>query len=284
MASSAMSIVPIADDPVGSYPIDSVQADEHERLRLQDDAWASDAHALLDQIGVGAGWHCLDLGCGPKGLTDILSQRVGPTGKVVGLELNPAFTETARKSAPANVEIVTGNAYATGLPGGSFDLVHMRFLASTAGEPERLVSEAKRLLKPGGILATQEADGATLRCFPPHSAWIRLLDALVTCFPTGFGEDPVAHRLYRLMQQTGFENCHYRPSLVGVRSGDPWHDYLPSTTASLRNVFEARGLFTPHELDDTLAACRAHLADPDTVFVSPMLVQVWGRMPSTAQD
>ena len=65
MASSAMSIVPIADDPVGSYPIDSVQADEHERLRLQDDAWASDAHALLDQIGVGAGWqehHELPLG------------------------------------------------------------------------------------------------------------------------------------------------------------------------------------------------------------------------------
>jgi len=34
----------------------------------------------------------------------------------------------------------------------------MRFIASTAGEPEQLIREAIRLAKPGGVVAMQEPD------------------------------------------------------------------------------------------------------------------------------
>jgi len=267
----------------GNYPIESVRADELERLHQQDDAWAADANVLLDRIGVAQGWRCLDLGCGPKGLTDVLGERVGATGQVVGLEYNPAFVTVARQNAALNIEIVEGDAYATGLPDRSFDFVHMRFLASTSGEPERLLAEAKRLLRPGGVLATQEADTRTLNCYPPHPAWTRFRKALEACFPDTMSEDPLAHRLYRMMRHAGFEDVCYRPVLVGVRSTDPWIDYLPSTIDSVRKLSEERGIFGPGELDETLAACRAHLADPDTVFTSVMLVQVWGRTPSDPQ-
>lgn len=268
-----------ARDRSGNYPIESVRAEELKRLRLQDEAWAADAEVLVDRIGVAKGWRCLDLGCGPKGLTDLLSERVGASGQVVGLEYNPAFVAVARQGAAPNVEIVEGDAYATGLPGQSFDLVHMRFLASTSGGAEGLIAEAKRLLRPGGILAMQEADTRTLGCYPPHPAWTRLYKALEACFPGTMGEDPSAHQLYRIMRRAGFEDVFYRPTLLGVRSMDPWVDYLPSTIESVRTPSEERGLFGPGELDETLAACRAHLADADTVVTSLILVQVWGRTP-----
>jgi hypothetical protein len=38
-----------------------------------------------------------------------------------------------------------------------------------------------------------------------------------------------------------------------------------------------RGSIPADELDAALAACRRHLADPETVFTAPSLVQVWGR-------
>jgi hypothetical protein len=40
---------------------------ELERLRLQARVWEPEAEALLDRIGVQAGWRCVDLGCGAMG-------------------------------------------------------------------------------------------------------------------------------------------------------------------------------------------------------------------------
>ncbi len=271
------------ENRTGDYPIYEVEADEIERLRLQHDAWAPDAELLLDRIGVREGWQCLDLGCGPKGLTGMLSERVGSRGKVVGLEYSPAFVSCARQGAASNTEIVQGDAYATGLPLQSFDLVHFRFLASTSGQPEKLVAEAKRLLRPGGILAAQEADVRTLNCHPPHSTWSRLRDALEICFPDCFGEDPVAYRLFRLMRHADFVEVCFLPSLVSTDSEHPWQDFLPSTSESMRPTFLERALFDSNDLDRTLSECRKHLSNPDTIVTSATMTQTWGRAPTDAR-
>ena len=261
----------------GDYPIER-RAGETERLRVQAAALEADARILFDRIGVGPGWRCLDLACGPRGVTDLLAERVGWTGSVVGLELDPAFVAIGRADAPQNVTFVEGDAYRTGLDAGAFDLVHVRFLACTAGDPERLVAEAVRLARPGGVVALQEADGNTLNCYPPHPAWSALRAAWLGCFPAE-GDEPIAHGLYRLLRRAGLADVQYRTALPAVRAGDPWSDYLPATVESLRTRVLARGLLAPEALDGALSACRAHLADPETVFTSFTLVQVWGAKP-----
>ena len=65
------------------------------------------------------------------------------------------------------------------------------------------------------------------------NAWTTLVTAYRACFPFT-ADDPEAHRVYRLMRAAGLEAVGYRPVLVGVRSGDAWQDYLPSTVESLR--------------------------------------------------
>lgn len=265
------------ETPSGHYPIDTSNSAELERLYQQDQAWAPYTEKLLQRIDVRSGWHCLDLGCGPVGATHVLSERVGPSGHVVGLEYNREFAAIARHGAPANVEIVEGDAYASGLPDARFDLVHMRFLASTAGQPDRLLAEAIRLVKPGGYLALQEADASTLACFPPNLAWSRLDAGLKALFPEADGDYPAAHRHYRMLQSHGLENIGYQPAVVGVRAGDPWQDFFPATVHAIRNALIGADLMTAEDLDRDISECRAHLSDPGTVFVSPMLVQVWGQ-------
>jgi SAM-dependent methyltransferase len=246
-----------------------------ERLRIQSDAWAPDTAVMLSEIGVSPGWKCLDLACGPGGITDSLALRAGAQN-VTGLDADPEFLDIARDWGPIGSTYLLGDAYETGLPAGSFDLVHMRFLASTAGDPDRLIAEALRILKPGGTLAMQEATFETLRCYPPHPAWNGLLKLFSTCFPGHEGE-PVSQQLFRKLRAAGCQDVHYRPRIVGTRSGDPWADYLPATVESLRGSIFARNLASPERLEQLLSDCRRHLADPDTVFTSITCVQVWGR-------
>lgn len=266
----------MSDTHSGNYPIER-RAGEIERLQVQSSAMAPDALAMLDRIGPMRGWNCADIGCGPGGITGLLSARVGPAGRVVGLDRDAEFLEHARRNAPGNVEFRLGNAYAPDLPAGTFDLVHMRFVASTAGSPERLLEEAIRLARPGGIVALQEPDGSTLNCFPPHPAWDRLKSVLLSAFKGVGANLELARQLYSLAQQAGLLDVQYRTSLLGVRSVDPMVDYLPSTVESLRGVILKLDLLSESDLATALAECRRHLATPGTSFTMYTVAQVWGR-------
>ena len=53
----------------GHYPIEHRNG-EIERLDVQAAALAPDTEIMLDRVGVREGWRCLDIGCGPGGITD----------------------------------------------------------------------------------------------------------------------------------------------------------------------------------------------------------------------
>lgn len=266
----------MSDTFSGNYPLER-RAGEIARLEIQSRAMAPDAEAMLDRFCPMNGWRCLDIGCGPGGITDLLGARVGAGGHVVGLDRDEEFLAHARRSAAPNVEFRLGDAHGSDLPSGTFDLVHLRFVASTAGDPERLLKEAIRLARPGGIVALQEPDGSTLACDPPHPAWDRLKSALLGAFK-GVGADlELARRLYHVVHQAGLRDVQYRTALLGVRSIDPMVDYLPSTVESLRGTILKLGLLGENELTAALAECRHHLAQAGTSFTMYTVAQVWGR-------
>jgi ubiquinone/menaquinone biosynthesis C-methylase UbiE len=265
------------------YPLKR-RAGEIERLHAQADALIADTSIMLDRIGVTPGWRCLDLGCGPRGITDLLSVRVGPVGRVVGLDADAVFLDHARQHANSrgfvNVEFLPGDVFRTGLPAGTFDLVHTRFVASTIGNAERLLEECARLTRPGGCVAFQDADLSTLNCYPSHPAWERLKRAFTGVFPNIAGKPWSAHDLYRMLRQAGLEDVQYRPFLVGFRASDPMADYLPATMESVRSALLEKRLIAS-ELDAVIAECRAHLAKPGTVSTYHTVVQVWGTRLAT---
>jgi len=260
----------------GHYPIEHRNG-EIERLDLQAAALAPDTEIMLDRVGVREGWRCLDIGCGPGGITDLLSARVGRSGRVLGLDMDAHFIAHAKRRAPANVEFRQGDGFHTELPAASFDLVHMRFVASTAGGPQRLLREAIRLTRPGGTVALQEPDTDTYNCYPSHPAWDRLKAVMIEIFERVGGDVSLAKRLYALARQHSLQDVQYRPFFHGVRASDPAADLLPSTMESLRGSVLKFGLLTEPELSTLLSECRAHLRNPDTVSTLYTVAQVWGR-------
>jgi len=269
----------------GHYPIERRDG-EIDRLRMQAAAIEFDAGVMLERIGVAPGWRCLDLGCGPGGIVELLSVRAGPTGRVIALDTDAVLLEHARVLAHGrglgNVEFVQGDAYRTDLPRGSFDFVHVRFVASTVGRPQDLIGEAVALARPGGIVALQEPDISTLKCYPSHAAWDRLTQVLEQVFVCVGSDVRLAQNLYQLLRRAGLENVQYRPFLVGFRSDDPMADYLPATVESVRRTILRHDLIDEAELNAALAACRRHMADADTISTYVTVAQVWGRRPRSS--
>src|SRR5207244_4846988 len=116
---------------------------EQERLQRQAQELAGEARWLFDRIGLLAGQRAVEIGCGPQGCLDLLAERVGPAGTVVGVERNERAARQARSFVAdrclANVEVLQGDAKATGLPRGSFDLAHARLVLVNVPEPEQIV-------------------------------------------------------------------------------------------------------------------------------------------------
>src|SRR5713226_7317560 len=98
-------------------------AHEEERLRKQPGELAPDSRRLLDQLNIRPGDRAIDIGCGPQGILDLLSERVGENGRVVGLERSESTVELARQFIAENdlrnVEVRQADAKATGLPRAS---------------------------------------------------------------------------------------------------------------------------------------------------------------------
>src|SRR5207244_1333400 len=126
--------------------------------RRQAEELADEARWLLDRIPLAAGSRAIDLGCGPCGVLDLLSERVGPEGRVVGLERNPQALESARafirERKLGNVEVIDGDAKDSGLPRDSFDLVHARLVLVNVPGPEAVIREMVALARPGGFVAS----------------------------------------------------------------------------------------------------------------------------------
>jgi ubiquinone/menaquinone biosynthesis C-methylase UbiE len=256
---------------------------ELERLRLQARVWEPDAEVLLDRIGVRPGWTCLDLGCGAVGILGPLSRRVGPTGRVVGVDLDPrqlaAARALVREEGLGGVEVLERDAYATGLPAASFDLVHVRFLFAPAGRDEALLAEMLRLVRPGGILAVQEPDSASWACSPPHPAWDRLQRLVLAVFARQGGDFDAGRRTYGLLRRAGLEAVQVRAAVLALQDGHPYRRLPVQLAASLRRRILEGGLLDEAELEDLIAAGEEVAADPERYVTTFVLTQVWGRAP-----
>ncbi|MCS6805881.1 MAG: arsenite methyltransferase [Acidobacteriota bacterium] len=103
---------------------------------------------VLD-IGSGAGIDCL-----------LASEKVGPTGRVIGLDMTPAMTARARENARAagatNVEFRLGDAEQMPVEDESVDWVISNCVINLAPDKRRVFSEVVRVLVPGGRVSISD--------------------------------------------------------------------------------------------------------------------------------
>ena len=120
--------------------------------READGSWRDAVRGLVDPLGATV----VDIGCG--GGTYLRAWSELGAARVVGVDSSAPLLESARADHGhlPGTEFHLGDAAATGLPGGTADVVFERALVHHIADLEPVVAEARRLLRPGGTYLVQD--------------------------------------------------------------------------------------------------------------------------------
>jgi SAM-dependent methyltransferase len=144
---------------------------EYRRLRDQALMWQSATEAVLDRVGLKSGMSCLDVGSGPGAVMRLMADRVGPTGRVTGIEIDGALGAQAladlRAKGGAAFEVIEADALKLDqVPGAPFDLTYCRLFLMHMQEPVAALERMLFWTKPGGTVVAQEFDFGAIAVEP----------------------------------------------------------------------------------------------------------------------
>lgn len=254
------------------------QPSELERLQLQSRVWEPAGRQLLSTVGGGSGGRVLDVGCGALGWLRILSEWVGPSGQVVGTDIDESLLDAARSFLKAegmsNVELVVDDLFDSKLEAQSFDLVHARYVIAPLGRGREQVASHRRLIKPGGSLVLEEWDLGSWHFNPTAPAAERLIRLLSEIFATLGGE--AGRGLPELLREIGIEEPQIDAHVVALAPGHPYLRLpLQFSVALQSRLLEALG-------EDELAVLRreaeTELSEPGRWGTTFTLIQSWGTL------
>ena len=176
------------------------------------------APVLLDAAAVGIGHTVLDVACGTGVVAAAAAERVGPSGAVTGVDINPGMIAVAARTQ--GVRWAQADSARLPFPDGGFDRVLCQ--AGLQFVPDRLgaLREMRRVLRPGGRVAL-----LVWRALHHSPGFAALADALqavvgpeaaaVMRAPFVFGDDP--RPLADLLESTGFVDVSVQAHTGTVR-------------------------------------------------------------------
>jgi SAM-dependent methyltransferase len=257
--------------------------DEQQRLQHQAQTLAGETQRMFDRIGVSAGARVVEIGCGPQGALDLLAERVGPSGTVIGVERNEkaarlAHQFVANRKLP-RVQVINGDGRATGLPRSAFDLATARLVLVNVPQPEEIVAEMAALVRPGGKVAFYDGEWSGFICDPPLAAWDRAIE-LLHAYSSLSGIDLfIGRKIPRMLRQAGLIDIQVECLTHVCPPGHSQRMLLPHFVENLRDRLLARKIIGNDELNDLLRELKRHIDDPQTLVIAGPFFQVWGRRP-----
>jgi ubiquinone/menaquinone biosynthesis C-methylase UbiE len=190
---------------------------------------------LLDAAGVRPGLRVLDVACGPGYVTAAAANR---GIEALGVDFSSEMVAEARRRYP-ELQFMEGDAEGLTLPNESFDAVVFNFGMLHFARPERALSEAHRVLKPGGRVAfTVWADPEKALGFGIVLAAIQKYGDLNVSIPTGppFFRFSVLEESKRILEETGFSDPSVTEVLQVWRLATSDELFNVMSEASVRNA------------------------------------------------
>ena len=252
-----------------------------DRLRILARVRRAETLALLGRAGVGPGQRCVDLGSGSGEVSFELARLTGPDGSVTGIDMDEVKLALAREAAAerglGNVEFRAANVNDWTEP-GSYDLVYSRFLLQHLSRPGDLIRRMWEAVRPGGVIAVEDADFDGLFCHPPNDGFDFYRRMLPRVVELNGGDAAIGRKLYRYFLLAGLPAPELRLVQDAGAVGDT-KDLALSTLEASADAIVTAGLASADQVATALADLAAFAADPQTVCGSPRTFQLWARRP-----
>jgi ubiquinone/menaquinone biosynthesis C-methylase UbiE len=128
----------------------------------------------IDALNLRPGMTIADLGSGVGYMTLRMAKRVGPTGKIYGVDLQPGMltelVKNAKDNGISNVEPILGEPADPKLPAGQIDLILMVDVYHEVSQPQAMLRKIRQALKPDGrlVLLEYRAEDPSIPINPEH--------------------------------------------------------------------------------------------------------------------
>jgi arsenite methyltransferase len=226
-SSCCTSVGPISVDAITGNLYRPDETKELPQAALAASLGCGNPTALID---LHPGETVLDLGSG-GGIDVLLSaRRVGPTGRVYGLDMTDEMLALARdnqqKAGVHNAEFLKGEIENIPLPDGSVDVIISNCVINLSPEKDRVLAEAWRVLKPGGRFAVSD-----IVVRGKVSADIRQsIELWMGCVAGAMEEEEYRERL----AEAGFESIEIVPTRIYAL--DESRDFLSGAGLNLDEI------------------------------------------------
>lgn len=255
------------------------QPSELERLQLQSRVWEPSGRHLLTKVGHGSGLRALDVGCGALGWLRILSEWVGPSGQVVGTDIDERLLDAAgsflEAERIANVELTVDDLFDSKLERESFDLVHARYLIAPLGRAHEQAASHWQLVRRGGLLVLEEWDLGSWHFNPPAPGAERLIRLFSEIFAVLGGE--AGRDLPELLREIGIEEPGIDAHVIALEPGHPYLRLPLQFSVALES--RLRETLSEDELASLRREAEGELAEPGRWGTTFTVIQSWGRRP-----
>ena len=262
----------------------------HETTRLieQSRIYGESTRRLCKRAGIAEGMRILEIGSGAGDVALTLAELVGPTGQIVGVDVNAEILETARQRAIdaglQNIEFIVGDARSFTFS-DKFDALVGRFVLMYMADPGEAFSQLITHIKPGGIAAFQEPEYTLYPAFlhPDTPLINQLITWILDVFEHSSAHLNAGIGLYQAFVDAGLPSpAMHLESPIGAAKTWAGYRYMATIFQSLLPLLEKYGLATAEQVGvDTLAErIRQEVLTSKRPFFLPLHVAAYSTLPT----
>lgn len=230
---------------------------------------------VLEGLGVGPGWVCLEAGAGSGSISRWLAEQVSPGGRVLSADIDLRF----HCEPVPGLEVRRLDVRSDSLGSGTFDLVHARALLQHLPQREEVLDRFVDCLRPGGWLVIEDSDWTIFEAQPmpePLAGVVRLIQEGGRA--RWNWDTSLARRLPGLFAERGLVDIDANGEVWTMRGGEDSGEWYFLAIEEAAGAMIERGLVSRQEIDQALRLARSSSFS----MVSPLSMTVAGRLPSGA--
>ena len=251
-----------------------------ERLRMLSRVMHPTSSSLFDRLGLREAQSCLDVGCGGGDATLELARRVGPRGRVVGVDIDATKLELARAEAAErgvrNVRFERMDIRESPV-GEQFDVVYARFLLTHLSNPQPPSTPSATIFTLAARSRSRTSISAVVSPIRSPAPSVDITTCYCATVVKRGGNPNIGPRLPGLLAQSGLQDigvCVVQP--VAMQGEAKLINAI--TMENIADAVLADRLATREEIDGIVREMYEFAADPGTLAGTPRVVQAWGRL------
>lgn len=250
------------------YVLDQGFAQERERLSGMEALWDPGSQALIDELGIGPGWKCLEIGAGGGSLVEWMA---GRGAHVTAVDIDTRFVDhlSSDSIVVRCIDIRDGE-----LPQDEFDLVHSRLVLEHLTDRVEILNQLACTLRPGGWMVIEDYDWSAFRFDDGDGGFAHVTESLLDFMTQAGFERNYGSQVVGDLADAGLTEVRGEGRVRIIDSSSPGFDFFRLTFESLRGSVVEAGLITAEQADAASARFNENLR-----LTTPLMMAGIGRRP-----